>query len=172
MPLTVMPMGGRRSQGCGTLTAQESSDRHVETLGKGLSMETSRSSIVPVLIGAVLALSSCGNGASEDAGPSACRDAIQFEGTQYAAWERAKRVMSPVGFAIRGECADVSPADGLTFPEDGEAVEVGTFDGFDQALVLGAEGAEGEFYVYVSDDVSEERAQRVVARLTGKGQRE
>jgi hypothetical protein len=116
-------------------------------------------------LGATLALASCSSPPDAEA-PAACVEAIQFEGNEYRAWEDTTRATTAVGSALRGECADVEPAEGTSFPADGETVEVGTFRGFDKSEVVGAEDADGVRYVYVEVGVSEARTQELVDALT------
>jgi hypothetical protein len=116
-------------------------------------------------VSGMLGLASCSSPPDAEA-PAACMEAIQFEGNEYRAWEDTTRATTAVGSAVRGECADVEPADGLSFPSDGETVEVGTFRGFDRSEVVGAEDADGVRYVYVEIGVSEARTQELVDALT------
>jgi hypothetical protein len=99
------------------------------------------------------------------AAPGACPEAIQLDGRTYVARDTVPRQDPTKDMGIRGVCEDVDPAEGMSFPSGGEAVAISTFEGFDVESVIGAEGREGEFYVYLAEDVSERRADKIVRHL-------
>lgn len=115
--------------------------------------------LVPALLAA---LAGCSD---PSVAPGACPEAIQFDGRTYLARDTVPRQDPTRNMGIRGVCGDVDPAEGISFPSQGEAVAISTFEGLDADSVIGAEGSEGEFYVYFAEDVSERRADKIVRHL-------
>ena len=118
------------------------------------------------LLGLVILVAGCGASSVGD-GASACPDMLRFEGVEYRGVDVTDVDLRNVGRGIRGECADVGGKTGVTFPEDGETVAVGSIAGYDPRQVLGAEGPDGTVSFYVASDLPQAVAERLARRLGG-----
>lgn len=125
-------------------------------------------------IGALIFLTACSNStqradSTEPVDPAACPDLLKFQEVRYAARDKADDLDAPLGTALKGECSDVSPATGVSFPETAESVQVWSLPGVNPRLAIGAKGSEGAALFYLAEGISEQRANRITRKVGDSG---